>query len=110
MNGNRDDQAVAQGHGMLDHVQMAVGYGVKGAGIERDTGHANLLTRLGRPRKRAWFPVQPPFYFRSAHEPESGSKRLLGGPAMFRPLAATKQNSARMKPFSGPAKTAGNLW
>src|SRR5438045_3733128 len=31
---HRDNQAVAQGHGMLDHVQMAVGDRVKRAGIK----------------------------------------------------------------------------
>ena len=39
MDADGDDQAVAQADGVLDHVQMAVGDGVKRAGIKRDTGH-----------------------------------------------------------------------
>src|SRR6478609_1324818 len=65
MDRNRNDQAVAQGDGVLDHVQMAVGDGVKRAGIKRNTGHTTLLTRPGRPGKpariksRAGFHLKP---------------------------------------------------
>src|SRR5207244_10344665 len=36
---DRDNQPVAEGDGVPDHVQMTVGDGVEGAGIKRDTGH-----------------------------------------------------------------------
>ena len=56
MDPDGDDQAVAKADGVLDHVQMAVGDGVKRAGIERDTGHKPPLPRPGRPGKPSLVP------------------------------------------------------
>src|SRR5882724_12975249 len=55
-----DDQAIAQRHGMLDHVQMAEGYGVKRAGIKSDTGHRTLVPRPGRAGKPEQAGLWPP--------------------------------------------------
>jgi hypothetical protein len=52
MDADRRHQAVAQANGMADNVQVAIGDGVKGAGVERDTGHETVLPRSDRPRKR----------------------------------------------------------
>src|SRR4029079_1933368 len=122
MDRNRNDQAVAQGDGVLNHVQMAVGDGGKRAGIKRTTGHTPLLTRPGRPGKPAWIKSRAGFHLKPLWFPAGrlfiwgrpmnqfhGRRVCLGEPAMFRPLRATKQNSVRMKPFSEPAKTPGNL-
>ncbi|KJC59483.1 hypothetical protein UP10_18505 [Bradyrhizobium sp. LTSPM299] len=88
---------------------MAVGDGIEGAGIERDTGHGSRLTRPAQPGKPAWFP-----FFRHFISPgpmnQVGVLRVFPGePGMFRPRQATKQNRTATKPFRGPAKTAGNL-
>jgi hypothetical protein len=59
---------------VADHVQMAIGHGIEGAWIERDTGQGDLperiadvdvgaLARPGRPRKTSQFqqPVVPTY-------------------------------------------------
>src|SRR4030095_13644167 len=48
-----DDQAVAEGDGVPDHVQMAVGDGIEGAGVKRNTGHNPLYPAPGGPASRA---------------------------------------------------------
>ena len=53
MDPDRDDQPVARPHGVPDHVQMAVGDGVEGAGIKRDTGHGPVYPAPGGPASRA---------------------------------------------------------
>ena len=47
MDPDRHDQPVAQPDGVAEHVQMAVGDGVEGTGIKRDTGH-KLVYRAPR--------------------------------------------------------------
>ena len=53
MDADGDDQPVAQADGVPDHVQMAIGDGVEGAGIERDTGHKPVYPAPGGPASRA---------------------------------------------------------
>ena len=53
MDPDGDDQPVAQADGVPDHVQMAIGDGVEGAGIERDTGHKPVYPAPGGPASRA---------------------------------------------------------
>jgi hypothetical protein len=47
MDADRDDKLVAQGHGVPDNVQMAIGHGVERTWVEGNAGHAPLPTALG---------------------------------------------------------------
>ena len=99
---DRDNQPVAQGNGMPDHVQMAVGDGVEGTWIEGNARHGFLLPRPALPGKPGGFPagfsVNPDLFARSCRKP----------PNCFVLEAATKQTRARTKPFPVSAKTSGN--
>ncbi len=52
MDADRDNQPVAEADGMPDHVEMAVGDGVEGAGIQRDAGHTPVYRAPGSPASR----------------------------------------------------------
>jgi hypothetical protein len=54
---DRDNQPVAEGNGMPDHVQMAVGDGVEGTWIEGNARHGSVLPRPARPGKPGRFPA-----------------------------------------------------
>ncbi|BBO12425.1 hypothetical protein TM102_38950 [Bradyrhizobium sp. TM102] len=56
MDPDRDHEPVAQGNAVPDHVQMAVGNGVEGTGIEGNARHGPLLPRPARPGKPGRFP------------------------------------------------------
>jgi hypothetical protein len=63
-----------------DHVQMAVGDGVEGAGIKRDAGHKPVYPARGGPASRAGsqgFPRLPAIYFAARSEPSRRLGRLL---------------------------------
>jgi hypothetical protein len=77
MDANGDDQTVAQSDGLADHVHMAVGDGIKGAGIKRDTGHRFVLPRPDRGRK----PI-------SLVPPVALSRRERDQPLCFVPMRA----------------------
>jgi hypothetical protein len=54
------------------------------------------------------FPAPTGIFIAKVPEPPAGSPILLRKLAMFRPRAATTQNSGGTKPFSASAKTSGN--
>ncbi|GMO28992.1 hypothetical protein TM239_33100 [Bradyrhizobium sp. TM239] len=58
MDPDRDHEPVAQRNAVPDHVQMAVGDGVEGTGIEGNARHGPLLPRPARPGKPGRFPGQ----------------------------------------------------
>ena len=93
------DQPVAEADGMPDHVQMAVGDGVEGAGIERDTGHKTVLPRPGRRRKPDRFPPGANPLIWSATEP---LRRVGASSAAGFVSSGRRRNkmTARTKPFS----------
>jgi hypothetical protein len=77
MHPDRDNQLVAEDDGLPDHVQMAVGDGIEGAGIKRDTGHTLLLTCPAPPGKvPARRAGRPKIKFTSANEPLAAPSRL----------------------------------
>src|SRR5665647_574399 len=109
MDADGDDQPVAQPHGVPEHVQMAIGDGVEGAGIERDTGHKPVYPAPGGPASRTGSPPGPLFLLSPALNRWPGRGVFWAGRACFVTQAATKQNPGLTKPFSCPAKTSGNL-
>src|ERR1700692_1320977 len=84
MDPDGDDQLVTQPDGAPDDVQVAVGDGIEGAGIKRDTGH-KLVYRAPGGRASRGVPPIPPISCPPRPEPLWGSGRLLGKPIMFRP-------------------------
>src|SRR5271165_5540597 len=60
MHADGGDQLVAEGHGVPDHVQMAVGDGIEGTWIEGNARHGPLLPRPRRPGKRGRVPSPVP--------------------------------------------------
>src|SRR5262249_55366094 len=92
MHPDRDNQPVAKGDGMPDHVQVAVGDGIEGAGIKRDTGHMSPLTRPAPPGKVPRLQAGAEPYFAPANEPLARSPRLLGGRPLFRPNLGHETN------------------
>ena len=88
MDPDGDNQPVAQDNSVPDHIQMAIGDGVEGAGIQRDAGHEPRLPRPGRPRKPGWFSIDwqiAAHLFKPSSEPLRDEPGLLGKPTVFRP-------------------------
>ena len=81
MDPDRDDQPVAQADGLPDHVQMAVGDGVEGAGIEARYGAWPRPTAPRRGPASRPVPASARFLFRTAMN-QFGSARLLCKPAI----------------------------
>src|ERR1700747_2802252 len=90
MDADRDHQAGAQADSLANHVQMAIGNGVEGAGIKRDTGHKSVLPCPARARKPNRFPVVPAigeywFFYRPLNyfrgSPRPGEAALFRRPA-----------------------------
>jgi hypothetical protein len=49
---NGDNQLVAQADGLPDHVEMAIGDGIEGAGIKRNAGHGPVYPAAPGPASR----------------------------------------------------------
>ena len=104
---DRDNQTVAQPNGAPEHVQMAIGDGIEGAGIERDARHKPLYPAPGGRASGAAYPSRAAYAGSALNQFRTSGVSQAGG-SCFVALIATKQNSPRTKPFRTGAKTSGN--
>ena len=76
MHADRDDELIAQNSGAFDDIDMAVGQGIEGTGIEGDADHGLSLERAIR---QARIQFTPSFFCRLEEDVVYWNVSLLPG-------------------------------